>query len=307
MKPTLINCITACAPDGAKMPATLDTDREAVETALSCIGLTPPENARVIRIKNTLMLGEIEVSEAFAADLAKRPDLTSLSDPVTLPFDVAGRLVLSLKEITRMARLRIAGVLALALSPSPRCPRHRPSGAQQKVNLIFSAGPTGGTWTPMAAATAEVIKKKYPELDVLVEPGAALVNMEKMRSDKADIAWSMTTVMADARAGANSWKGKQTDKAALRRELLSERLAARGAAVRGHPQARRSQGQGGGPAAARQHQPRRGVGAAAEGQRHEARRPRHEELRLHHRERRGHPEPAGGGDGLVHDGARLAT
>src|SRR5688500_20037619 len=85
--------------------------------------------------------------------------------------------------------------------------------AQQKVNLVFSAGPTGGSWTPMAAATAEVIKKKYPELDVLVEPGAALVNMEKMRNDKADIAWSMTTVMADARAGVNSWKGKQTDKA----------------------------------------------------------------------------------------------
>jgi hypothetical protein len=92
MKPTLINCITACAPNGAKVPATYDTDRDAIETALSCIGLTPPEKARVIRIKNTLMLGEIEVSEAFAADLAKRPDLTSLSDPVTLPFDVAGRL-----------------------------------------------------------------------------------------------------------------------------------------------------------------------------------------------------------------------
>jgi TRAP transporter TAXI family solute receptor len=84
--------------------------------------------------------------------------------------------------------------------------------AQQKVSLVFSAGPTGGTWTPMAAATAEVIKKKYPELDVLVEPGAALVNMEKMRNDKADLGWSMTTVLADARAGANSWKGKQTDK-----------------------------------------------------------------------------------------------
>jgi hypothetical protein len=92
MKPTLINCITACAPNGAKVPATYDTDRDAIETALSCIGLTPPEKARVIRIKNTLMLGEIEVSEAFAPDLAKRPDLKSLSDPVTLPFDVAGRL-----------------------------------------------------------------------------------------------------------------------------------------------------------------------------------------------------------------------
>ena len=82
----------------------------------------------------------------------------------------------------------------------------------QKVNLVFSAGPTGGTWTPMAAATAEVIKKRFPEVDVQVEPGAALVNMEKMRNDKADLGWSMTTVLADARAGANTWKGKQTDK-----------------------------------------------------------------------------------------------
>ena len=96
-------------------------------------------------------------------------------------------------------------MLAVALSV--------PSAAQQKTSLVFSAGPTGGTWTPMAAATAEVIKRKYPELDVLVEPGAALVNMEKMRNDKADLGWSMTTVLADARAGSNSWKGKQTDKA----------------------------------------------------------------------------------------------
>src|ERR671930_1058710 len=92
MKPTLINCITACAPNMAKVPATYETDREAIETALDCIGLMPPEKARVIRIKNTLMLGEIEVSEAFAPDLAKRPDLTPLGDPAPLPFDAAGRL-----------------------------------------------------------------------------------------------------------------------------------------------------------------------------------------------------------------------
>jgi hypothetical protein len=92
MKPTLINAITACAPGGAKVPATFDTDREAVETALSCIGLTPPEKARVIRIKNTLMLGEIEVSEAYAAELAKRPDLTPIGDASPLPFDAAGRI-----------------------------------------------------------------------------------------------------------------------------------------------------------------------------------------------------------------------
>jgi hypothetical protein len=93
MKPTLINAITACAPGGAKVPATFDTDREAVETALSCIGLTPADKARVIRIKNTLMLGEIEVSEAYAAEIAKRPDLTPIGDAGPLPFDAAGRIV----------------------------------------------------------------------------------------------------------------------------------------------------------------------------------------------------------------------
>ena len=92
MKPTLINCITACAPNAAKVPATYDTDREAIEAALSCIGLTPPENARVLRIRNTLMLGEIEVSEAFLPDVAKRSDLTALGDPTELGFDVAGVL-----------------------------------------------------------------------------------------------------------------------------------------------------------------------------------------------------------------------
>jgi uncharacterized protein len=81
------------------------------------------------------------------------------------------------------------------------------------ADVIFSAGPTGGSWTPMAAATAQVVKKRFPEVNVQVEPGAALVNMEKIRSDKADIGWSMTTVLADARNGSGAFKGKQTDKA----------------------------------------------------------------------------------------------
>ena len=88
-----------------------------------------------------------------------------------------------------------------------------PVAAQNKTTIVFSAGPTGGSWTPMAGATAEVIKKKFPELDVQVEPGAALVNMEKIRNDKADLGWSMTNVLSDARTGKGQWSGKQTDKA----------------------------------------------------------------------------------------------
>ena len=85
--------------------------------------------------------------------------------------------------------------------------------AQQKTDVIFSAGPTGGSWTPMGAAAAQIINKRFPELNVQVEPGAALVNMEKIRSDKADLGWSMTTVMADAQKGEGQFEGKKTDKA----------------------------------------------------------------------------------------------
>jgi TRAP transporter TAXI family solute receptor len=101
------------------------------------------------------------------------------------------------------------GLTALALAGATLA---GPAQAQSTINLVFSAGPTGGSWTPMAAATAEVVKRKFPEIDIQVEPGAALVNMEKIRNDKADLGWSMSTVLSDARTGANTWKGKQTDK-----------------------------------------------------------------------------------------------
>ncbi|MBI4634897.1 MAG: TAXI family TRAP transporter solute-binding subunit [Candidatus Rokubacteria bacterium] len=108
---------------------------------------------------------------------------------------------------------RIARFLVLALVAASVGLAAPPAGAQQKVNVVFTAGPTGGTWTPMAGATAEVIKKRFPELDVQVEPGAALVNMEKIRNDKADLGWSMTNVLSDALTGKGQWAGKQTDRA----------------------------------------------------------------------------------------------
>jgi hypothetical protein len=92
-KPTAINCLTACAPNGAKLPLVFDSDREAVENALNCIGLTKPEQARVIRIKNTLVLGEIECSEMFQPEIAKRPDLVVVGEGRPLAFDAAGQIV----------------------------------------------------------------------------------------------------------------------------------------------------------------------------------------------------------------------
>jgi hypothetical protein len=70
-----------------------ESDREAVESALDCIGLTPGARARVIRIRSTLVLAEIECSEALLPEVAMRPDLDVVGPGRPLAFDAAGRIV----------------------------------------------------------------------------------------------------------------------------------------------------------------------------------------------------------------------
>lgn len=103
--------------------------------------------------------------------------------------------------------------LVVAASVLAACTLAGNALAQKPIDVIFSAGPTGGSWTPMAATISQVVKKSNPELNVQVEPGAGLVNMEKIRTDKADIGWSMTNIMSDAQTGTGAFAGKQTAKA----------------------------------------------------------------------------------------------
>jgi hypothetical protein len=91
--PTYINCLTAVSPAAAKLPPVLETDRDAIAVALSCLGLERVEEARVVRVKNTLRLAEVEVSEALLGDVAKRDDLAQVSEPAPLAFDAGGALV----------------------------------------------------------------------------------------------------------------------------------------------------------------------------------------------------------------------
>ena len=114
-------------------------------------------------------------------------------------------MIENLRRCGCIARLALAAAICLPLAAG--------TALAQRTEVIFSAGPTGGSWTPMAAAVSQVINKRYAELNVQVEPGAALVNMEKIRTDKADLGWSMTTVMADAQTGTGQFEGKKTDKA----------------------------------------------------------------------------------------------
>jgi len=90
--PTYVNALTACSPRGPKLPPVLDSARDAIAVALSSLGLERPEEARAVRIENTLRLGEVEVSEALLPELAGRADLARLGDPAPLAFAPDGTL-----------------------------------------------------------------------------------------------------------------------------------------------------------------------------------------------------------------------
>jgi hypothetical protein len=89
---TAINCITAMSPEKGRLPIALKTDKEAVEAALDTIGAIDPEKARLVHIKNTLEIGELDVSGAFLKEVEGRKDLKLIKELGTMSFESDGSL-----------------------------------------------------------------------------------------------------------------------------------------------------------------------------------------------------------------------
>ena len=90
---TYINCMTGNAPAGAAIPIYYDADRKVLDVALTTVGLVEPENARVVRIHNTMELSEVLASEAFLPEVGKRDDLEVIDPAGEMEFDGAGDLL----------------------------------------------------------------------------------------------------------------------------------------------------------------------------------------------------------------------
>jgi len=91
-KAMYMNAITSGVAEAGKVPMAFETDREAIQVALGMIGLTPPEQARVVRIKNTLLLVEMDVSEVMLPEVKAHPRLSTASDPKPMRFNNKGNL-----------------------------------------------------------------------------------------------------------------------------------------------------------------------------------------------------------------------
>lgn len=90
---TWINFSTNMMLSAGKIPVYQNTDYEALRLAIrTCTKLTDYSKARIARIKDTLSLSEIEVSEALLEDVKDRSDVEILSEPYELEFDSEGSL-----------------------------------------------------------------------------------------------------------------------------------------------------------------------------------------------------------------------
>ena len=87
-----MNTITGVCPEMGKIPLTVKNDYEAIEIAIKCVGLIPREKLKIMRIKNTALLSEVEISEAYEDEISKREDLEVLSPKREMEFDAAGNL-----------------------------------------------------------------------------------------------------------------------------------------------------------------------------------------------------------------------
>ncbi len=89
-----MNSFTSTVLKSAMMPPVVANDREAIQACIRTANRIDRDHVRMVRIKNTLHIGEIMLSESYYEDVVngKYPGLTAVSEPAELLFDEEGNL-----------------------------------------------------------------------------------------------------------------------------------------------------------------------------------------------------------------------
>jgi hypothetical protein len=89
---TYPNALTSTVPMSVKIPMVLRNDRQAIQAAVKMSNVADRDAVRLVRIKNTVSLEEIEISENLIPYAAAHPNLEVLGEPRELPFNEEGNL-----------------------------------------------------------------------------------------------------------------------------------------------------------------------------------------------------------------------
>ncbi len=90
--PFRINVLTSCFLERARIPITLPTDRDVIQTALETCWRMPSTAARMVVIPNTLELKTLWVSQAFEDEVRLHPHLKRETEYLPIPLAADGAL-----------------------------------------------------------------------------------------------------------------------------------------------------------------------------------------------------------------------
>ncbi|WP_199621137.1 nickel pincer cofactor-dependent isomerase, group 22 [Paenibacillus alkalitolerans] len=82
---------TVCAP--TKLATTLESDELAIKAAVKTCNVLEFHTCRLVRIRDTLHLGEIEISVPLLEEARKHPDIDIVSEPYHWTFDSEGNVI----------------------------------------------------------------------------------------------------------------------------------------------------------------------------------------------------------------------
>ncbi|ARI78667.1 nickel pincer cofactor-dependent isomerase, group 22 [Halobacillus mangrovi] len=87
------NVVTSTFLDRAKIPIVLENDEGALKAALRATWGVKDEEARIVRIPNTLHIGELYVSEVIYNELKSNESFEVLEEPAEMAFDKDGYFI----------------------------------------------------------------------------------------------------------------------------------------------------------------------------------------------------------------------
>jgi hypothetical protein len=92
-EPMYVNAITAIAIRGPRIPMVMDDDKKAVQLAIKACCADDNKTLRIARIRDTLSLKEIMVSEALLEHVKSNPSIEIMGELKRLEFDENNNLV----------------------------------------------------------------------------------------------------------------------------------------------------------------------------------------------------------------------
>jgi hypothetical protein len=95
--PTYANVITATYLDGGNIPIVMNTEQEAIQLAIKTVVRVKPQDVKIVRIRNTLHIEHIQVSEPLMDAIRQQPEKFEVQGaPLAMRFDAQGHLQMAL-------------------------------------------------------------------------------------------------------------------------------------------------------------------------------------------------------------------